>query len=140
MRLPSRLPMPLRVLLALLAVHAADRAVAWACSCAPVDDPVAAMDDYDEVFVGRAEGTGFGCGQADVTTRFEVVEAFKGVDVGDTVQVEHGTQSASCGLTYDRGATYLVFAAGGFSNLCSPGGPAMLEADTVQALRDATGG
>lgn len=132
-----RLVMPLRVLLALGTVTALQQAAAWACSCLAVTDVVAAADDYDEVFVGEVRGTGGGGCDSRTVTRFEVVEAFKGVDDGDRVAVEHSVQGSACGLTYDKGELYLVFARGGETGLCDPGGLAGDASREIDELREA---
>jgi hypothetical protein len=120
---------------ALVSAHS----VALACSCTiPDPDP----SGYAAVFVGEARGGGaLGCGGVDgsVTTRFEVTEAFAGVEAGDVVEVEHAVDSAACGVTFEPGETYLVYAYEGdedlSTGLCAPGGPVADQGALLEELR-----
>ena len=62
-------------------------------------------------------------GEYEAVTRFQVLEVLKG-QAGRTVRVGHQISDASCGVTFPRGTTALVFATrrreGAWStNLCS---------------------
>ncbi len=63
--------------------------------------------------------------------------AVKGVEVGDTVRVEHETRGATCGMTFDKGEEWLLYVVGDQYGLCSPGGPVDDVAGELQNLRDA---
>lgn len=134
------IPMPARVLLALGALHLGQAAVAWACSCTPdaMEVSAATLDDYDQVFVGTARSTrGWSCQpSAEHTTRFEVTEAFQGVEEGEVVKVEHRLDGASCGMEFERGESYLVTAREGSVSLCSPTWLAAESQDDIERLRD----
>ena len=131
------MPMPARVLVALGAVSAVEHAVAWACSCVQITDVVETAAQYAQVFVGEVKHAGVGGCDGRARTRFEVVEAFKGVEEGETVKVEHAVDGAACGLLFDDGEQYLVFASRGETNLCAPGGQVQDVQDWIDDLRAA---
>ncbi|WP_274365957.1 hypothetical protein [Paenibacillus thermotolerans] len=84
---------------------------AYACSCAmprTVEEEFAAMD---AVFSGKAvrvdrpaEGS-----SGDVTVRFEVERAWKGVDQAE-VTLKTAQYEESCGFSFESGQSYLVYA------------------------------
>jgi len=127
------------IVVTLVAAHA----VAYACTCEDdgVDfDPVAGAEDYTMVFygeVGRVRRTG-GCGSSSgedaVFADLRVVEAFKGVAVGDEVVVETVRDSASCGVEFGRGEMWLLYTNGGYG-MCSPGGQFESDHPYLEALR-----
>lgn len=93
---------------------------ARACSCTRPPPPLAAAEEADVVFEGRAAApTTEGM---RLRTNFEVLRTFKG-DTGVRVDVLTMSSSAACGRRYVPGETYLVyaFAANGSlaDNLCS---------------------
>ncbi|HAN05945.1 MAG TPA: hypothetical protein DCQ25_12055 [Elusimicrobia bacterium] len=94
-------------------------AAAQACSCAPrgpLAETYAAADAVfsGEVLEGRWEGRRF-------VAKFRVAGAWKGVN-GSTAAVETGSFVSGCGVRFERGGSYLVYAqraAGGLAtNVC----------------------
>ncbi len=118
-------------------------ALAWACSCVQLaGDGVTLMEDYDEVFLGEAGRTrkelgNCGSSMREGTTRFEVIEGFKGVEDGDTLSVDHVIMGASCGVEFEPGEVYLVYAYDGRTNLCAPGGHEDNTLGWLEDLREA---
>lgn len=93
------------VVLALLA--RVDRA--HACSCMEMDVPTA-FARADAVFEGRVasiERTSDGVGAVRVT--FDVVQQWKGID-HEHVVVETAADSAACGVAFEEGTSWLVYA------------------------------
>jgi hypothetical protein len=87
---------------------------AWACKCiAPPSDAQAARNSA-AVFTGVAEASTDDPGTGPTKWSFQVDEVYKG-DVGDHEQVSASNQSASCGLQFDLGQRYAVFALAGNS-------------------------
>jgi hypothetical protein len=123
-------------------LQALSSGVAWAvCSCeGGTGTPEDRLESYDSVFVGRVvKGRPWGCGtDLGHTTHFEVTEAFKGVEVGDQVEVFHDTNSDECGLTFARSTPHLVYT-NGTIDLCDPGGPIDETDREIEDLRDLTG-
>ncbi|MBA2322325.1 MAG: hypothetical protein H0V89_14365 [Deltaproteobacteria bacterium] len=123
--------------------------VAFACSCIDRSTPEL-LDASTAVFLGdagaasAAGGSSSGCSfvplLGDEGTEFVVIEAFKGVEVGDTVFVAHGTDGDSCGVAIADGERWLVFAEpnddGLFTSLCSG---SALESDSALALGELRG-
>lgn len=104
-----------------LAVHG----IAWACSCAEpgsVAEEAAASDlvVFGEVVSVREPGLGCSQSSADpVQVRIDVLEGFVGAAAGDEVEVETAREGASCGVGFEEGQTWLVYAQGGSASLCS---------------------
>lgn len=90
---------------------------AYACSCVPIEDPEAHLEEIDVVFRGEVLKTGrgwmarlFGSGEFDpVRTEFRVVKAYKGVPAA-RVKISHVLEGSLCGVTFTRGEEILVFA------------------------------
>ncbi len=122
-------------------LQALSSGVAWAvCSCeGGTGSPSDRLESYDLVFVGTVtKGRPWGCG-SDLghTTHFEVIEAFKGVEVGDEVEVFHDTNSDECGVTFARTIPHLVYTDGAV-DLCDPGGPETETDREIEDLRELT--
>lgn len=135
-----------RVAVTLFLGQAVASTVAWACTCEPVDaTPAELRDEHDRVFVGEVvDGPrgGGGCGgtvsSADpVTYTLEVTEAFKGVEVGDDVELTTARDGDSCGASFEVGQSWLVYTSTDTYSLCSPGGLAADHAADIEALRAA---
>ena len=120
-------------LAAALALAAAP--AAWACSCIRQSSAAEHLASTDLTFTGRVLGTRVAADGAAVT-RFQVAETLKG-RAPRTVAVSHHTVSATCGLTYRRGARVLVLAerrgAEWRTSLCSA--PQYPESDYRRAAR-----
>jgi hypothetical protein len=121
---------------------------AFACSCVGGDyDPVAERDAHAMVFYGhvlevRSPTGPRGCGKATLDEKqmhvdLEVIEAFKGVDVGDTVTVGTNRDDAMCGVDFHVGESWLVYTDGTTYALCDPGGQISSEDAELDALRAA---
>lgn len=117
-----------------------------ACSCLPPGPPADALRDSAAVFAGEAVSVDArrAPGEADDTSpmsydvRFRVSEAWKGID-GETVTVTTAGSSAACGIAFEEGADYLVYAyrpEGGelMTGLCSRTAPLATAGDDLQAL------
>ena len=80
------------------------------------------MEGASAVFVGEALNgspiVGCACNR-ERATDFEVLEAFLGPETGTVTSVAHRIHSDSCGKTFKKGETYLVFAYGGSTGYCS---------------------
>lgn len=99
---------------AIVGLFAAAVPQAEACSCREQGPPCEAYWTTEIIFRGRAESTGRPADRkADprqhVTTRFTVLEPFKGVG-GATVDVRTPTGPASCALRFSKGREYVVHA------------------------------
>ena len=133
-----------RVVITFVGLQAAYSGLSRACSCMPIEASTAELlDDYPMVFVGEAGRTRKelrGCNSSARIghTRFEVVGAFKGVEQGEQVVIEHVLMGASCGLEFEPGESYLLFTDGS-TNLCAPGGPVDAWQDDIEELRTLTG-
>ena len=101
----------------------------WTCSCARPASVAKAIEDADAVFAGRitkVESVGEGYRQKKRAT-FAVESAWKGPDVRQQVQVLTNRHSASCGLGFQVGQAWVIYAyqrpeavGGGLgSNLCT---------------------
>lgn len=112
-----------------LALALLGAAAARACSCAPPMPVNRAVEAATAVFVGKVTrvdmvGEGF---QQKKRATFAVEAVHKGADVGQVVQVLTNRHSASCGLAFQAGETWAVYAyerppqvGGGLgSNLCT---------------------
>lgn len=136
------------LLLLLLASLPVSRAMA--CSCVPPGPPAEEAAQADAIFHGEVTGVrdsqppdtwwtrmlwrlGWGPdpttfdSMREVRYTFRVLEAFKGVQ-GRSVQVSSRAESASCGVGFEQGRRYVVYARqaeGRLSaGLCSLTGPA----------------
>lgn len=120
-----------------LAVHG----VAWACTCLeppPVDE---AFAESPMVFYGEVDVVGsspLSCGFAHRSVRMTVVQAFKGVEDGESVVVQTNQGNGSCGLDLQRGEHWLLYSFGddfvglcGRSRIAAAGDP---EFDELEAL------
>jgi hypothetical protein len=124
----------LAAIAAVLALASAGTALA--CSCIRQTSAAEHLAGIELAFRGRALDTRVDA-QGWAVTRFRVAETLKG-RVPRTVAVRHHTSSATCGLTYRRGATLLVLAdaddAGAWrTGLCTA--PQFSEAEYRRAAR-----
>lgn len=103
----------IRALLALALLAAAARP-ADACSCAEPPPPCEAFRSAPVVFVGKVTGVTDGAGGSQEAT-FAVSEKLKG-GPSDTEIVEGG---GMCGTLFQKGKTYIVYAAGTGGRLSS---------------------
>jgi hypothetical protein len=103
----------LAVTLAVVAfVPAVQPTCVFACSCRPPSPPAAALADAAAVFAGRvtALSAPVDSGGADpVRVTFAVTRSWKGANQS-TVVVNTPASSASCGVGFVKGQTYLVYA------------------------------
>jgi hypothetical protein len=124
----------LAALTAALALSAAG--TAWACSCIRQNSAAEHLAGTELAFTGRVLGTRVAA-DGSAVTRFQVRETLKGRAPARTLAVSHHAVSATCGLTYKRGATVLVLADRRGSEwrtgLCSA--PQFPEADYRRAAR-----
>lgn len=131
-----------RILGTFALLQAFSSGVAWAvCSCeGGTGTPEDRLESYDMVFVAAVDkGRPWGCGsEHSHTTVFEVTEAFKGVEVGDQVEVFHDTNSDECGVRFDPLIQHLVYT-DGVVDLCDPGGTVAETEREIEDLRDLTG-
>lgn len=99
------------LLLAVLSIAALLPAEADACSCQAPGPPCSAMFS-STVFVGKVKASPAG-EQAAATTTFELVETLHSTaPLGPTVEVRHSTIGSICGLRFEPGRTYVVYAHG----------------------------
>ena len=111
-----------RLMLHLLALTLGAQ-TALACSCGRFAGAEELSARSDAVFTGVVIDVKSRPGRVAVTT-FRVTEAFKGVNRGASVSVRHRSgPSPSCGVTFEKGASYTLAAhrgAGGLgTGLCS---------------------
>lgn len=121
--------MGMRATLLLAAVAAAvllPAQACWACSCI-AGTPEEYWDWSTAVFDGNATDRSEPDANGMVTWTFEVVDAWKGIDTA-TVEVTSHESSATCGMNFELGTTYRVFASDGegalTTGLCSGSAPA----------------
>ncbi|QIN84165.1 hypothetical protein GBA63_17060 [Rubrobacter tropicus] len=115
---------------------------AYACSCALSESTEEAFRSSDAVFAGEVVKIGELPMEREGTTTlmmpylapvtFDVKGAWKGV-ADDPVVVHGQGPGASCGLDFERGETYLVFAGG-----AGEGGGGMLQTGLCSATRQAS--
>lgn len=107
-----------RILLGTLVLTALVHGAAWACSCVASGYGTADMvDDFDLVVWGEVlsvRSAFVGCGPRSsmdpVNVRIEVIDGFAGVSAGDVVTVHTPSSGASCGIEFQPGSTWLIFA------------------------------
>ena len=86
------------------------------------------------MFVGDVVSIG-GCGR-ERAVRFEVTEAFKGVEVGDTVTLTTAADGAGCGVDFAAADAWLVVSQDGESaNLCSGTAPSADAGTLLEEIR-----
>ncbi len=81
--------------------------IAQACSCAPPPAPKIALEQSAAVFVGKV--TSVEKSKGTNTFQFAVSKKWKGVQ-GDVAAVVSNSESAACGIVFDRDRDYLVYA------------------------------
>lgn len=95
---------------------------AQACSCAPPELPLQALDKVQAVFAGLVTDIDIFYDTMRVSVTFDVFEFWKGPQE-KTIVVSTALQSATCGFSFNEGEEYLVYAYdrdGEFStNLCT---------------------
>ena len=95
---------------------AASTVPAFACSCARTPTAEGLLQDAAAVFTGIVEESRSVAPGVSVTT-FRISESFKGAAAGTTVRVRHPSgSSASCGVKFERGASYTLSASRGDSD------------------------
>lgn len=87
---------------------------AYACSCAGIGGPEKELKSSDAVFTGEvssveADETAPGSGLPIGKVVFDLEDSWKG-DLRDSVAVYGQGSGISCGLNFDEGKSYLVFA------------------------------
>lgn len=80
----------------------------WACSCAISENAVQEMNIRDAVFLGEVTVVKEVENWSAETT-FKVKNVYKG-EIEEFVTLRHGLPSPSCGISFEPGETYLVFA------------------------------
>lgn len=83
----------------------------WACSCL-AGTPEEYWEWSTAVFDGNPTDRSEPDANGMITWTFEVVDAWKGVE-GTTVEVTSHESSATCGVSFELGTTYRVFASEG---------------------------
>lgn len=84
---------------------------AEACSCRAPGPPCSAMFT-STVFVGKVKAS-VEAERGRATTTFELVETLHSkAPLGPTVELRHSTMGSVCGLTFEQGRTYVVYAGG----------------------------
>ena len=99
--------------------------LAAACSCSRNPTAKGILASASVVFTGIARGSeplivddAAASGRNYSITQFEVVESFKGAEVGSTIAVRHRSgRSASCGVKFERDRTYTLAAHRGNTGL-----------------------
>lgn len=97
---------------AIIAIALLATSTAYACSCGLIPDSVSAARTADAVFSGRIERiqsrrSTFG---PDLAVTFAVERSWKGKVTPSEIVATAGA-TASCGFPFEKGRTYLVFAA-----------------------------
>lgn len=139
---------PLRMVGTFVALNLGWSGIVWACSCALPETATEKLDASNAVFLGTVESSRpIGChffvqSSMDQTkTKFTVTEGFKSASDGETVEILHATEGASCGVEFNEGESWLIFARedgdGGLTTgLCDGNG---LEADAADDLTELRG-
>ena len=113
------------VVVAVMAAVVLPASACWACSCMPAE-PEQYWEWADAVFDGAPTGRSEPDANGMITWTFEVVDVWKG-DVGATQQLQSHQHGATCGLSFELGVTYRVYATGSSdameTNLCSGSAP-----------------
>ena len=113
------------VLSAVLAALVLPASACWACSCVAAD-PEQYWEWADAVFDGAPTGRSEPDANGMITWTFEVIDVWKG-EVATTQQLQSHEHGATCGLSFELGVTYRVFATGSAAdmttNLCSGSAP-----------------
>jgi hypothetical protein len=107
---------------------------AFACSCVQPHPPLVELANHDAVFAGRVVDVVVSGQQA--VARLEVLACWKG-GVAGTVVVTTPASSAACGVGFEPGSEYLVYAtdsAGLRASLCSRTGGLALAGEDLDAL------
>lgn len=120
-----------RVIVASTGLAALVHATAWACTCAPRTwTPEELVDEHALLVFGEVLSvrTHAGCGGVSslepMDVRVEVHEAWVGADAGDVVTVRTARSSASCGVPFEVGDTWLVASSDGETvSLCGASRP-----------------
>ena len=84
---------------------------AWGCKCVPPAPDAEAAQHSAAVFTGVSEGEVGGGLTQTVSWKFRVDDVYKG-SVHETETIGSATQSTACGITFDEGQRYVVFAFG----------------------------
>lgn len=118
----------LRVTLLLMTVAAAvllPAGAAFACSCV-AGEPEQYWEWSEAVFDGFPTDRSAPDASGMITWTFEVIDVWKG-EVAEVQQLQSHEHGATCGMTFELGTTYRVFASGTAdamtTNLCSGSAP-----------------
>ncbi len=90
-------------------------AVVHACSCLPGDTD-SYFKDAEYVFKGKAASLDLAEGEDAITgagtnvITFDNVKLYKGESASESIEVSTTSQSASCGVNFEEGKTYMVYA------------------------------
>jgi hypothetical protein len=136
-----------RVVLGSILLSSLVHGAAWACSCigAPGNWTEEAVAEHELVVYGeilsvrRPIG---GCGGGGMgpynRVRIEVIEAFAGADDGEVVTFSTSASGASCGIDFQEGERWVVFAAGDGPTaiLCGPSDRSSDDDPRLDSLRD----
>jgi hypothetical protein len=82
-----------------------------ACSCIPPGPPADELKKAAAVFAGEVVRLSGGSGEGTVTVTFRVSRVWKGPQERTLVVTTPGS-SASCGVSFEEGKSYLVYAEG----------------------------
>jgi len=97
----------------------------WACSCA-LAEPEQYWEWADAVFDGHPTDRSAPDADGMITWTFEVVDVWKG-EVAAVQQLKSHQHGATCGMSFELGTTYRVYAGGASdamtTNLCSGSAP-----------------
>ncbi|WP_078379186.1 hypothetical protein [Sutcliffiella halmapala] len=80
----------------------------FACSCLPPGSPSQELDKSDAVFTGEVTGIK-GKYNSTVEAKINVKESWKGIDATE-VTVYTANDSASCGIDFEVGKEYIIYA------------------------------
>jgi len=118
-----RLLQPPIVTVALLTLSLAHASPAAACTCAPPGPPGQELERADVVFTGEVESIEPAPAPGDDPTwpsrlrvTLRLLGVWKGIPEGDTVTVFTASQSAACGVSFEEGKKFLVYAYAGGSD------------------------
>lgn len=114
---PPILPLLDLVLLGLVVGFLLSAAPASACTCAPPGPPAQELERADAVFTGKVESIEPAPLPGDdpewpsrLRVTLRLLGVWKGLPEGDTAVVLTASQSAACGVSFQEGKKFLVYA------------------------------